>query len=159
MHTSIAVANKFIEKAQNEGISLTPMKLIKLVYLAHGWMLGVYGRPLVKDSIEAWQYGPVIPDLYHEVKSFRDRPVTNKLMTLDTKEFSQEEQWIINEVVRVYGNYSGIQLSQLTHQTGSPWHQTWIPGSRGIHMSNDLIEHHYKLKYSESRAAANNANG
>jgi uncharacterized phage-associated protein len=55
------VANRFLELAEAEGRSLTPLQLMKLVYIAHGWMLGIHQRPLIKDHIEAWKLGPVIP--------------------------------------------------------------------------------------------------
>jgi uncharacterized phage-associated protein len=56
MHSSINVAKWFVDKAAKEGKTLTPLQLMKLVYIAHGWMLGTYGRPLIKDRIEAWKY-------------------------------------------------------------------------------------------------------
>ncbi len=31
------------------------MQLIKLVYLCHGWTMGLYSRPLI-ENVEAWQY-------------------------------------------------------------------------------------------------------
>ena len=64
-----AVANEFIHLAKADGRSLTPLQLIKLTYIAHGWMLTLYGRPLIVDEVEAWKYGPVIPDLYQATRA------------------------------------------------------------------------------------------
>src|SRR5699024_341384 len=75
MHDSKVVANRFLKLAQEAGDTLTPMQLLKLVYIAHGWMLGLNGRPLIRDDVQAWQYGPVIPRLYNAVRSFRHHPV------------------------------------------------------------------------------------
>ena len=44
-------------------IETTVMHILKLTYLAHGWMLGFHKRPLIKEPIEALIYGPVIPIL------------------------------------------------------------------------------------------------
>ena len=38
------------------------MQVLKLVYYCHAWMLGLYGRPLIRQPIEAWRYGPVVPE-------------------------------------------------------------------------------------------------
>lgn len=40
-------------------------------------MLGLYGVPLIRDDVQAWKYGPVIPQVYHAgaVKDYRGRPV------------------------------------------------------------------------------------
>src|SRR5713226_3390078 len=76
---SRVVANELIRLASEDGKSLTPLQIIKLTYIAHGWMLGLYQRPLVVDQIEAWKYGPVIPDLYHAMKDYGSGYVTRPL--------------------------------------------------------------------------------
>src|SRR3977135_2921517 len=73
-----AVANFFLDLAKAEGQPLTPMKLQKLVYYPHGWRLGIVGKALLNEQIEAWEFGPVIPSLYHEFKEFGDQPITRK---------------------------------------------------------------------------------
>lgn len=143
MHSSLAVANKLLKLAESSGKSLTPMQVLKLVYMCHGWMLGLYGRPLISDKVEAWQYGPVIPNLYHSLKSYRASPVTNTLMQpVDEAEFGEEEESLISQVFNIYGDYSGPQLSTITHRAGSPWHAIW--NSNGSTISNDLIQTHYE---------------
>ena len=54
----------------NEGEPTTPLHLVKLVYISHGWVLGFHGIPLIRESVEAWKYGPVIPAVYHRYKPF-----------------------------------------------------------------------------------------
>ena len=36
MYPSLVVSNFFINKSIEEGVELTPMKLLKLVYITHG---------------------------------------------------------------------------------------------------------------------------
>jgi uncharacterized phage-associated protein len=71
--TAAAVANYFIDKALEEDRELTPMKLIKLIYLAHGWRLGWTQLPLIGEAIKAWKYGPVIESLYQSFKRYGGR--------------------------------------------------------------------------------------
>lgn len=155
MHSSLAVANKLLKMAQDQGKTLTPMQLIKLVYLSHGWMLGLYGRPMLEESVEAWQYGPVIPDLYHKIKNRRDMPVSYPIkhyLGVVTEEFDDAEEHILSEVYRLYGDRSGIHLSALTHKPDSPWDVTWNNYGRNAAISNDLIEHHYKELYARQKS-------
>jgi uncharacterized phage-associated protein len=60
------VANEFIRLARADERYFTPLQLIKLVYIAH-----VFQSPLITDRVEAWKYGPVIPDLHHAMKGYR----------------------------------------------------------------------------------------
>ena len=141
-HSSHAVANKLLEIARNRGKSLTPMQVLKLVYLCHGWMLGLCGLPLIRDRVEAWKYGPVIPGLYHSLKKYGADPVTETIEQPYDTPFDDQEDGIIEEVFDVYGNHTGPQLSTITHRPGSPWSQTWDAG--GTVIPNDGMKRHYK---------------
>ena len=128
------------------------MQLLKLVFIAHGWMLGLYGRPLICDTVQAWKYGPVIPDLYRSIRHFRNNPVTGVLATTDGTDLDEFETDLINQVFENYGQYTGIQLSMLTHQAGSPWHMVYKPNQADTVISNDLIKLYYSVKALEPAA-------
>jgi uncharacterized phage-associated protein len=147
------IANEFLRLARADGRALTPLQLIKLTYIAHGWMLALYQRPLITDRIEAWRYGPVIPDLYHSMKHYGAEFVTRDIPGGSSEDLSEEERDIIQQVYNVYGHLTGIQLSQLTHQPGTPWFDSWTAGEQNISISNDLIADHYRQLADESRAA------
>lgn len=148
-YDSKAIANYFLHLAESDGKSLTPMKLQKLVYFAHGWHLAIKdGDPLIEEQVEAWKFGPVIPSLYRSFRGYGDQAVTRPAaytrcyVTEGPTGYSEEME--IHEVVpsvdddptdagktkvfldriwKVYGDYSAVQLSNLTHQAGSPWDQ------------------------------------
>ncbi|ABD81975.1 Panacea domain-containing protein [Saccharophagus degradans] len=150
-HSAIDVAYKFLQKAASEGGSLTPMQLQKLVYIAHGCSLGWCDAPLIKDDVYAWKFGPVIEDLYHCFKRFRadEVQVTDKQIEamVEAAGFSDAEDEIIDAVWNNYKHYSGPQLSDLTHQPGTPWYQTWRHGDSsyaGAVIDNRTIAEHYK---------------
>jgi uncharacterized phage-associated protein len=129
-----AVANYFLELARHEGVRITPMGIQKLVYFAHGWMLAIYGRPLITQRIEAWDYGPVIGDLYREFKRFGDLPITelaNAVQMIGTKfqvtrpeipkHQDPEVARLLDQTWGTYKHFTAIQLSNMTHVAGSPW--------------------------------------
>ena len=152
MHDSNKIANEFLRLAKQDGRALTPMQLLKLVFIAHGWMLGLYGRPLICDTVQAWKYGPVIPDLYRSIRHFRNNPVTGVLATTDGTDLDEFETDLINQVFENYGQYTGIQLSMLTHQAGSPWHMVYKPNQADTVISNDIIKLYYSVKALEPAA-------
>lgn len=141
------IANTFIRKAREEGRGdLTPMKLLKLVYIAQGWSLGINNQPLFAEEIEAWKYGPVIPALYHQIKQYRSHPVEAELPQPTQGEHIQaDDQRLLDRVWETYGQHDGITLSSITHQPGTPWDQTW--DDRGIHgliIPPSKIREHYQ---------------
>lgn len=145
MYDSKVVANRLLAHVFEHREALTPMQLLKLVYIAHGWMLGLYHRPLIKDDVQAWQYGPVIRPLYNAVRAYRSRPVTERL-SASMAPLDPAAESIIKQVYDHYGHMSGPALSRLTHARGTPWDLTYEPGSFGVTIPNDLIEDHYARK-------------
>ena len=122
MHDSRVIANRFLELARARGETLTPIQVLKLVYIAHGWMLGLHRRPLIADPIEAWRYGPVVPKLYECVRRYRGKPVTDLMsQPLDAPPLDAEEADIVSQVDALYGPIDGLKLSGMTHAPGTPW--------------------------------------
>lgn len=171
-YSSLEIANAFLDIAkQNSCSDVTPMKLQKLVYFAQGWHLGVTNTPLIDEQIEAWKYGPVVPNLYQAAKKFGNKPITGSLTQLtcgtDLKLYEQEPRLDENEFARLsdflnwiwkqYGSYSGVVLSNLTHQAGTPWHNTLaqyggtIPNHTDI--SSEEIKKHFADQFSQLRQA------
>ena len=150
-----AVANYFLKKARKSGRSLTQMKLYKLVYLAHGFHLAILDTPLINEMIEAWEYGPVVPTLYQEFRRFGSRKITSKAKRFNPETFKKEPVPLIPKrsnaaqcvdyTWKLYKNYSALELSRLTHLTGSPWFET-VTEFKGImnpDIPNDKIKDYF----------------
>lgn len=128
------IANALLWKAKREGASLTHMKLQKLVFFVHAWGLALKNRPVASEGFEAWNYGPVVNSLYHELKNFGSKPVTSYLVEVDPASGAtsarvpsqkDSEFWdLIDQVWDRYGHMSAAQLSTLSHEPGGPWART-----------------------------------
>ena len=142
---SLAAAQYILDCCrQTRDPAVTPMQLIKLVYIAHGYMLGKHGVPLLDEPVEAWRYGPVIRSVYNAVRDFRSSPVSVVAGANPAYEFSSSEQEIMREVAVNYGPHGAIALSAATHKPGTPWTKTWGHFGRNSIISNDLIENFYR---------------
>lgn len=164
---SIAVANRFIELSKQQYPDLTLMKLLKVVYFAHGWHLALMAKkPLIDDTIEAWKFGPVAPCIYHSFKEYGSSPITDFGKEVDTEKMAFIQPVLGNDafldsflgkIWEVYGPLTAFQLSELTHTTGSPWHKVWFEmgGSerKGAAISDDLIAEYFTQKLSPAEAA------
>ena len=142
MKSSKTIAHELVKLADEKKECLTPMQLLKLVYIAHGWMLALYNRPLIREDIQAWQYGPVIPSLYNKIRRYKSGPVT-EVSPSDGETLDQDETSIVQQVYEKYGQLSGPALSQLTHAQDTPWDVIYDKYSFGRVIPNHLIKDYY----------------
>ncbi len=120
-----SVANDFLDLAKRDGEILDPMKIQKLVYLAHGWNLALNGLALINQEVQAWPYGPVIRTLYDEFKRYRASPIAEKArVPKGTVPLDESAKRLIQTVWSKYRPYSAIQLSMFTHEPGYAWDLT-----------------------------------
>ena len=125
------------------GTETTPMHVLKLVYISHGWTLGLYERSLINEPAEAWRYGPVVPSVYHRYKSFRGDPITTEPVDRSDA-FDDDQRDVIEQVHEVYGDFTALQLSALTHKPGTPWDITYREYGAGVIIPNELIRDYYE---------------
>jgi uncharacterized phage-associated protein len=126
-----AIANLILNKAAENGEKLRPLKLQKLMYYLCGYYQAAYGKPLIDSAIEAWDYGPVIPELYREFKDFGAKEITRPARSFDweSEEFvpvpiptgDEKLSKLLEFIWKSYGKYTGLQLSDMTHKDGTPW--------------------------------------
>jgi len=128
------VANFLLDYADQRGVRLSNMALIKHIYFAHGWHLAASNEPLVSNRIEAWQHGPVIRAVYDSFKHFESRPIQSRAMMIDLQTgevaeargtFFVETSDLLKSTLDYYSNYGAFELSEMTHAKGSPWDQVW----------------------------------
>lgn len=161
---TIAVANYFIGKGQAEGVPITPMKLLKLVYIAHGWHLGLSNQPLIAEDVQAWKFGPVVDSVYQDFKHYGAGDISRQKAVWDNDgEYripsiqDPKLQSFLDSVWNAYKHLNGLQLSDITHQPGTPWYETWVTNDgrrqRGAVIQPDLIRSHYQ-ELAQKRNAA-----
>jgi len=156
-----AIANAFLDIAGNAGETLTPMKLQKLIYFAHGWHLALTHEPLIAEPVEAWEFGPVVPSVYHEFKAARKGAIRTRAaeLSLDDLEFKPVPPprddatcRLLQRVWNTYGKLSATQLSNLTHLPDTPWDQVQRPGARNVPIPDEIIEKHFEATLERNRA-------
>jgi uncharacterized phage-associated protein len=140
-----AIANYFIRKSAETKVPLTPMKLIKLVYIAHGWYLALTGKPLIREPIEAWKFGPVIESLYHAFKRYGNSAIPLEAATQAAlKDEDRTVRQVLDKVWDSYAKFTASQLGTLTHQANTPWSEVFDPNELYTVIPNDVIKEHYK---------------
>jgi uncharacterized phage-associated protein len=104
------------------------LKLQKLLYYSQGVYLVLHNKtPLFLEPIEAWDYGPVVPEVYRSYKSHGfdiiepedDAPLP---LTIDEIEAT-------DKALACFGEMSGVMLIHQTHWE-KPWRDAYKPGQR-----------------------------
>lgn len=141
---TLMVAQYILDKSKTYSRpTVTAMKLNTMVYIAHGYMLGRHGRPLLDEPIMAWETGPFVKGVYLHTRQYKSQPV-ERLVHSDFQYLTDIERSILDEIVNVYNGFPAVQIRQSTHHSDTPWYQTWYPYEQSTPISNDLIEFFYK---------------
>lgn len=130
--------------AQKSGWRLTNLQLQKILYLAHMFYLGRrHGEPLVTGHFEAWDYGPVHPELYHRAKVFGSSPVRNIFHGTDDLDAGAERD-ILDEAYEALGHLRPGQLVNATHRPNGAWWRHYEPSRRSAVIPNEDILREYE---------------
>lgn len=133
------------------------MQLQKLVYIAHGWHLVLHNRPLVRDEIQAWKWGPVLPRLYSAGRAYGSDPITKPLFAgggqaFDVPKISEKDyatRAFLDAFWNAYGGYSAIELMNMTHRAGTPWAAAYTGHRSGTTIKDSAIKSHYSQIFRE----------
>ena len=134
----LAIANKLLAKAAdvNGGDLMSNMKLQKMLYYEQGYHLAVFDTPLFEEDIEAWMYGPVVPDVYLHFSSHGAGGIAPE--TADIIRLSDDEEALFDNVFDAYAEFSAYGLMIKTHKE-SPWKKTPI-GKGNIIKKSDMTD-------------------
>jgi len=150
-----AIANAILNKAALAGEKVSPLKLQKLIYYAAGYFIAAYDEALIDSAIEAWDYGPVVPELYREFREYGSGPILGPAREFDWESEASipvpvpvgdaRVDRVIDYVWKTYGKYSAVQLSDMTHADGSPWDKTKKanPGIKNADIQSSMLKEHF----------------
>ena len=122
---------------------LSNLEMQKLLYIAHMVHLGKHHTPLVSGNFEAWDLGPVHPDLYHKAKIFGSSPVKNIFRSIPDPEDGTELD-MLNKTIKVLATLPGARLVAITHWNEGAWAKNYLPGARNIIIPESHIRDEYR---------------
>jgi len=128
----LLASNNFIERAKNDKIDISPMKLQKLLYFLYRDYLHQTGDPLFSDRFETWQYGPVLSCVYHAFRNYGSNSISD--FYVDSEGKARKIHDAVNDVFArtlntvwdKYKPFSGMELSRMTHEPHTAWYKSWM---------------------------------
>lgn len=142
MYDALEIAKYIISKCFKEGVPVTNLRLQKLLYFIQLESYKVYGKQLFNNDIAAWQFGPVVPDVYYKYSVYAGMPI---LLQYDNLNLCNKVTNIVDDVIEKNKNIPIWKLVEITHKPDGPWDITINKfGLRSI-INSDLIAEEAKL--------------
>lgn len=128
---AVALGQIVTDYVNSKGETISPKKLQKLIFYVEAWHLVHFNKPLIDEDFEAWVHGPVVPELYHELKKFKFNnikiindeleSVTERIEKVaKNNNLSNDQLELIYSVLNKYASLTSFELELLTHNE-SPW--------------------------------------
>lgn len=148
---------KYILSLVNEdcGETISNLKLQKILYYLQGYFLAYFDKPLFKDKIVAWAYGPVVPNVYNKYKKYSNdslpiHEITREEYNMFINNFNKNELELMQQVFETYIDYSAYNLVEMTHSE-TPWNSALVDGkATGKEIDDNIIKSFFKSKISKN---------
>lgn len=124
----LEVNRHIINYSNRMGYGVSNLKLQKLLYFVQAYFLAFTesGTPCFKEKIEAWDFGPVVPNVYYYFCGYG----AMKIMNYYDEDFSlnYEDRQIIDKIIIEKRDMDPWQLVEETYRAGGAWDKTYKKG-------------------------------
>lgn len=138
----LEVCRHIINYSNDKNYEISNLKLQKILYFVQGCFLVDKDVPCFNEKIEAWDFGPVVPEAYREYKIYGATNIpriTRYLSFINGTSFGirfvdykdnvieDDDKTMIEEVVDSLSGISALGLVDYTHQQ-DPWKNAYSKG-------------------------------
>lgn len=126
MIKALVLAQYIINKSIQDGEPISNLQLQKILYFLQVQYYHITGEFLISDDFYAWQYGPVIPDVYYKYCGYGGF----KILSESTIDYHIENDIMnfVDKEIQPLRNLSPWDLVETTHRKGGAWDQTYRNG-------------------------------
>lgn len=135
------IARYIINYGNECGYNISNLKLQKILYFVQASFLVENHEECFTERIEAWDFGPVVPEVYQEFKMYGSSTIpyidsyidlSNGIWESTRKPYDEsiisfEDRKIIDEMVDQCSKYSARDLVEITHSQ-APWTDSYVKG-------------------------------
>lgn len=125
MYSAEQVAQYIINKCSVEEKPISNLKLQKLLYFVWIEYRKRTGKKLFGDKIYAWQFGPVVPEVYYDYCAYGGMDIDRRYDS-SAIGITEADAEVLNASLAEYLNCSVSRLVSMTHKRGKPWYQVYV---------------------------------
>ena len=141
----LGVCRLIVNYSNEKNYNISNLKLQKLLYFIQAYFLVKRNKPCFNEEIQAWAFGPVVPEAYQEFKQYggcnipeiRDGRIGKEIKEC---KFEKSDQDDIERIVDVFSGYSASALVTLSHNQ-DPWKNNYEPGANKEIDPKDIKEY------------------
>lgn len=149
------VARYVINYCNKKKYEISNLKLQKLLYFIQAdYLSDREGFPCFDEEIQAWNFGPVVPEVYHEFKAYGSGQIPSvesyNYVDFENMEFGRrkfdetvlraEDRQRIAQLVDGLSEYSTTTLVNITHNQ-LPWIKAYTGEHNSIIKKKDIREY------------------
>lgn len=146
------ISKYIIVRGYELGDFISNLKLQKLLYFVQAEFMVEKGCPCFYSKIEAWAFGPVVPDVYDKYKMFGSGSVPIVIEPKDDLDYKiikdlilEEDKQIIDKVINLFLPYSAASLTDLTLNQ-KPWIDAYVCNHLKIgEITNEALKDYFLL--------------
>lgn len=140
-NNALSVARYIINKCNENNKSISNLKLQKILYFVQAEFLVEKGEACFSEKIQAWNFGPVVPEVYQQYKVYGAANIPSRKRLVESVVFSEGDRKIIDDMVKECSKYSASELVEITHRQ-KPWKQAYAKGPNTV-ISCDKIKEYF----------------
>lgn len=135
---AIDAAKYIIQQSNKNNKPVSNLQVQKLLYFAHANS----DATLIEDDFEAWKNGPVVREVYNELKINGAEKITNTQW--EEVKPTNDEQKILDKTIKQYKNCGAWDMVKISHSKGGAWRKT---ANDYINEDGSWNEQKYKENY------------
>lgn len=137
---AVDLAKYIVNKCARNGHPISNLKLQKVLYNIQLEFLKKYKECAFSDDMEAWQYGPVIRNVYEEFWTNGAMPIED-FYNIEIFINNNERLKYLDQLIDQYTQMDSWTLVQDSHKQGTPWDRIYVPYKKRKIPVNLLIQY------------------
>lgn len=141
-YNALDVAKYIIDHEAQSKRAVSNLRLQKLLYFVQAQfvMNSKDGRPCFTQRMEAWDFGPVVPEVYRKYKYYGSAMIPYGIP--EQTAISTSDGKLIDDILNHCAKYSTSELVEITHAQ-TPWKRAYRNGFSN-EITPDAIRAYFK---------------
>lgn len=121
MYRAIDLSRYIVSKCIRDRHPISNLQLQKILYYIQKDFLN-RGDAAFSDDIEAWPFGPVVPNVYYHYCGYGAMPITSSYGEAD---IAYDDRKVVDSIVESKRVLDPWVMVAETHKENGAWHQTY----------------------------------